>query len=328
MKRLQFAGLSGEEKWRVVASVARRENGRLDEWGPNVVGVSPGYRKRERSRRLYRQPCVSFTVLRKRKRLSSADFRIPRFLPARLQRGSKYVQVRVPTDVTSVEGGREQNGNDLCARRSGRDECLPGAATCLVLDEFDNLYIMGCHHVLAFSSQMPFGRGVHRVDISQGAHPLGFRDIDAPFPEIGGYAVDASLAFVPPGNHAIARMLLFPGGFPSVLRNRFFLPPGTGVRILSPRGTLSGMVVKRDRPAVLPYNRGAYYVRFSEAYQLHVNVPDVTRGGDSGSPVVLEQGTLVGMHFWGWEQQQRSYMLPTSLLFSDETFGRRIRLVA
>ncbi len=330
IEKKPWSSLDRRTQTRVAYRTARRESSRIEQYGPYVQGISVGLSAKESEGRVSNTICVRFAVKRKSKKIRKPNIKIPRTLPARVKLEDRLVQVQVPTDVEDLSGGREQHRNRIRATpRPDGSPTLHGAVACLVRDGNEWLYLMGCHHVIAFSAGTDNGRGLPNVDVfNQDGILVGRRARSAPFPEFGGSAIDAALARVLPSVDSNTVHDLLRRKIVSVSRKKASFPLRSRVKVLTPDGdTLAGFIEDhKNNGCTLPYNRGRFSVYFDELYVLHVDRPRTTLPGDSGSPVVVGGGILIGMHFWGNPGLNRSYMIPSYVLFRESTFGLNLQL--
>lgn len=299
----------------------------------HAVGV--GYRQRNKC--VEPVLCLRFAVTGKRKRLPKRVKTIPSNISVTIKLNEKFLRTNIPTDVTDISAGQEQAR--ICVEgKTTKPFSLLGTSAAIVRDYQKNYYLLSCHHVLAASSKTYNLRGVSTVKISgYGFEPpnvIAKRARNARFPNTQTQkAIDASLALIKPsylneiknyyrhihGNYHIEKVSL-----------KRKLPNKLPVKILSPMGLVKGEIVTswpKGRP--FTYRRlggDNVSVDIKAAYEVKTE-NKATQLGDSGSPVVYEN-TLIGMHFWGNPAERLSYFIPSYLLFSSDTFRKRIKFLA
>jgi hypothetical protein len=225
-------------------------------------------------------------------------------------------------DLTQVV---EATGN------GGAAPTVSGSICCFVSSRADptRRFALGCQHVLARGKAnacrpMP----ASRLQFAASGVSIGpLASWGAVQPGAQSFSMDAAIAEVESQERVenrfggkIIRRSLLPGEDPSLGRYALWSTrrPGSGIR-----ADFVGIKYRES----LPYSCGA--VMFKTLFQFSA----ATQNGDSGSPIVAADGTLIGMHIYGavssgaGGQQSFSYAIPAYELFQDDLFSVEIDLI-
>jgi hypothetical protein len=315
-----FHALGLQEKWRLVEDIVVTRRAELVRAYPDAIDVMAAQRRRRGRLSAAAEPCVKFLVEKKwrGRRTRRTDRHIPAVLLAALREGDHRRVYGVPTDVEEI-GGRARvrpHGASVMVERATASE--EGVLTCAVR-RGSATFALGCRHVLSLSESFPTasptGLAVTlakppglQIGVTSGVEGL-LRDADH------GESFDAQLVEVT-SNEALRLAL---GGLGVTRLASDEMPPHRFF-VLTPDGlvgaTFSGTV--RHRPA---YTLGPRWIQHDLLFEYQ---PDESlHPGDSGSPVVSEDGTvLLGMHVAGTTDHQPplAYMIPAHHLLDPRRY--------
>jgi len=294
---------------------------------PDVLGIAEGYRTKRRPRspryRRHAKLCVRFLVEKKWPRSSTrSDGGIPSDLWAYATRGRKRVLCAIPTDVAERSGIIAQDGCDRGLVRV-TDANLPGRCTSGMI-----------------ACVVQIGDGPTRLAVSC-AHVFGLRHATNAFPKEADAAVRATgdvIARVVPKHGLLlaARAMSFDAALAELkldaaavshgirkLPSDRWLHSRSDLKDASPC-TIHTQDGKRSCGFVAPWDAGELSIEYEFPGHLQtvsfasrvfefLLTDDVTRPGDSGSPVTDSQDRFIGMHIGG--KSNHSYVIPAFELF-------------
>ncbi len=300
-----FEALSEGEQRALLSRLARRLSRRLREKHPNVVSVGAGFRVRGGERTT--EPVLQVLVTKKWK-AKGRKGEVPRLVAAYLRRGKKRLRVLVPTDVDPIGRGGPQAGVALSGGIWAQcdpfgaitaDKYLGGAVAAVVTrDPPDgDQFLLGCHHVLTCSLLRNAFYG--EWDALAGAR--------AEMP--GGTRLGPTVRWTrlaPGGDHygmdaALAQATVAGGVSPVVEGVQPLAVAAEGAafdatELFTPRGSIPCQVASLQEDLRLPYD-ATTAIRFRQLVRYFPQT--ATANGDSGSPLLDSDRTLLGMHIWG-----------------------------
>lgn len=337
-KRLGTEPNGWREQLQVLAELVETRKAELLRAYPFVEALAYGFGTK--NGRIRREPCVTFIVTAKVKessrRLPQKDC-IPKYLLAFSTIAGKRTLCAVPTDVEErarFDQVRAHAANPaiLCqAPGPGGSTILErGAATTAVTviradaPPDDTVYLMSCLHLLGMPGSVPADqRSAIQVCNAAGQRIGDLSEFRGFLSLQFGRAFDSALARIDPEAQSAIQAL----GLPT---QRIFsegdLP--LNVTIRTPRG-------ERKARFLRIHHRGAANIPRTVAYRFFPNSQEVqlehdvlvevqvtqskTIGGDSGSPVVDEEGRLIGMHIAGGDSI--AFMIPAYELFHPANYS-------
>jgi hypothetical protein len=234
----------------------------------------------------------------------------------------------IPTDVLMLGRGRPHNVV-VVRPPSGLLPFLIGTACCRVRVQGERgaRFLLGCHHVFTLSKTdrdaAPLDKArLFRLWPDGTEERIGTLDRYANLtPAPPRYGMDAALVRIENDNALRNWSVLLPSsvsGGARVPEAFWIFTPGRALR-----AQYEGVAVNLS----LDWGNGVE-VRIRTAYESIAKTQD----GDSGSPVISDEGVLLGMHFYGLirtidgRDQKVSLAIPAHELFSDSTFGVPIQL--
>jgi hypothetical protein len=287
---------------------------------PDVLALGAGHRTRA-GKVHHGEICLGFLV--EAKTPAGAAGAIPRFIKAYATLKGKRRLCLVPTDVEALPKGSPHYTEDLSGgvavqEVNAQGPRLTGAACCLVQEAGGpRRFLLGCHHVLALSA-VNGPNATTQVDVklvSNNAYIGGLYSF-MPLMADGTPCLDAALASVEDPSWLGPDF----GQFKVAEVSNGADLPKTG-QILTPRLAVPALFVKAWNSHPLDYPFGPVVIEM--VYQFEAK----TYPGDSGAPVIGEDGTLYGMHFWGTDEPGTSMAIPAFLLFQSGQFQVDIQLV-
>jgi hypothetical protein len=320
-----WASLSRDEQITVAHRVARARSGAWKRAHPNVVAISSGVKYR-RGRRFKSVICLRFLVRRKWKHPRKGA--VPRVVRTVITRRGLRRLCLIPTDVLALGRGRPHNVV-VVRPPSGLVPLLIGTACCRVRVQGERgaRFLLGCHHVFTLSKTdrdaAPLDKArLFRLWPDGTEERIGALDRYANLtPALPRYGMDAALVRIENDNALRNWSVLVPSSVSdgaSVPEAFWIFTPGRALR-----AQYEGVAVNLS----LDWGNGVE-VRIRTAYESIAKTQD----GDSGSPVISDEGVLLGMHFYGLirtidgRDQKVSLAIPAHELFSDSTFGVPIQL--
>jgi hypothetical protein len=294
---------------------------------PDVANIAEGFRHRgsvtRRTRRIVREPCVTFVVAEKKaRRRVDPDDRVPSHLLTYGSVGRTRVLYAVPTDV---EDGRER----AAVRPHGPVESIEvattgttaavGAIGCVITRTTAAAripYAMSCKHVFSLSKKLGVGEVVGaRIAIEQDSDPIGETlRVSGRLSDVDEFCLDSQLAEV---LHEKALVRAIGVARPTRwAKTKTDILQQTSYVILTPRRRLVARPKEIAAGYVIDYEHaGLHAVRHRQVVLSTTNDPP--EGGDSGSPVVTTDGRmLLGMHIAGNEDTGLCVMIPAWALLS------------
>lgn len=322
-----FDALPLEDKWQLVDEVVTTRTHELLLAYANAVDVMTGHRRARGRLSHSPEPCVKFLVRRKWKKREAMVS--PRRIPSRLLtygiNGGRRSLYAVPTDVeeTAARALVRAHGSNISvtmetARARGHVACALRRSSV----NGNRLFALSCRHVLSLSQSFPNSSPTGLIVRLNGA-PGGTVGVTTGIEGLlrdssEGRSFDAQLFEVREAEVEALRVALAGLGASDIFREDTL--PHRFV-VLSPDGpvaaTLSGIV--RDRPV---YMIGPRWI--SHEVLIESEPDESLHGGDSGSPVVSEDGAvLLGMHIAGTEGGRKAlaYMIPASRLFDVRQYS-------
>lgn len=334
---IRWDRLSPEERERWFAAaqqIARRESRRKQQrFGPGVLGIGVGFRTKGKDRKTYRELVIRVTVDQKLPPEQLQAEHVPVIPPSFTVR-RRGVAYAIPTDVPELKAVDLQGRTRLNVRHQGTT--LKGSICCLLRDtQTHDLFILSCKHVLGAASRTERCRGKHqlRIDLRNPdrimvAQVARRGDLAAIYPGSSAYSLDAAIARVDQEhavssriNRKIARRL---GGAPL---------PGTKVFLPAASAALRGEIIAvteameiPNYPCGLARSRKLYRVTFPAIMEVKP-LNRQPENGDSGSPLLTPDGTLIGMHF-AKGPNGNGLAMPIKDIVRQTTFNRVLRLVS
>ena len=266
--------------------------------------------------------CLGLLVQKKR------TIRVARPIPPRLgfslKRGASRLRISVPTDVEELGEGEPHAVNVAqgirAFNRHNPSQGVPGAACCLVEDvnQPSDRYVLSCRHVLALSLISGECAAFNDTDVADRAMSTRIGQLFFPLPMAsnGQPCLDGAISLLDP---SIPVQWQAQGVTPATVEPGVDQP--SNCYVFTPNGPLPAAFVKEWANVQLQYaNCGTVVI--AGAYQFQAD----TVGGHSGSPVMTQDGTLFGMHFWGDPGQRLALAIPAFMLFQHGRFPVDIRL--
>lgn len=314
---MRWADLSQDRQLEVLTRLCLHRRRNFQREFSGILSVGVGYKTSKG--RLLPSLCLAFLVYRKKR----SKRPVPPSIATYAQIGGRRVRLEVPTDVEEAADGGPQasinaaSGVVVSAAVDPSVRCT-GAVCCLARqrDTPQNLYLLGCHHVLALSSETANCNAEPGVVSSPAGVPFArLFDHVAMAADVSSQ-MDAAIALVLPGvqvawSHNGMRALRVDAG----------TQQPSDCRVFTPRGAFAAAYVKTWVEVPLWYPRCGW-VQFERAYQFQAP----TQSGDSGSAVMGLDGTLFAMHFWGRPSDQFAMAVPAGSLFQRGLFDVEIEL--
>lgn len=325
--------MSDEEILELASRVARRRSKEFKKRYPNILSVGAGYKIEQKKATVTEVPCLVFQVTRKWKAKRKGG--IPEEITAYYYAEGERKRLRIPTDVVVLTGGEPQSasydlGSGVLARADGARKGLLGAVCCLVYDtEYPNsLYALGCQHVFGLSKFKSHCDSFPTPKIylhSDKSTKIGYVvETSALTPSEYGYGMDAALATIDEKEEVSSKIYAIEptsvGGRPSGNKPYSIYTPFGGIRKAGFYAEFFDLEVHyrcKGRRMGVTFRR--VYASFSN-----------TDYGDSGSPLIGDDGMLYGMHFFskklyvGDEKKWLALSVPADELLGKLIFGGRI----
>lgn len=216
-------------------------------------------------------------------------------------------------------------------------ETVKGSICCLLRDkETADLFLLSCKHVFGLSDRIGLCSGTldARIDLRDPdhiiiAHVARPGDLASCFPGTDLYSLDAAIA-------RVDNLDVISSKINGVIARSIGDKPKLGVNVLVPAasGELRGRIEAVENDRWIPYSCGSE--NSTSRVQCWLKFPTVIeyrpvgpkpQPGDSGAALMLEDGTLVGMHFALTAEDRGLAMLAKDVI-RDTTFGRPIELVS
>jgi hypothetical protein len=337
--------LTPEEQVAVLNEVVLTRGKELRLAYPDIMALGHGVRTvtMRGKRKILDEQCVVFMVRRKwdsePKTMQKRARRLPGHLMAYCSTRTGRQMCAIPTNVESghrykkVKPHRQyviarnppitaQQGVFCCAVR------IPGIAA-----EFG----LSCHHVLAMSTQTnPPGSPASGAQVS----PAGSQASMGALSAMGQLVPDSEVVSIDAALARIADMGAFAlaiGGNPTTFWDRSSTinqcwvqcpPPGSVSELGAPTGTVSANYVNTffDYSGITYFKSGTQPCQ-KVVIELQFNSSPSPKAGDSGSPVVDQNGMLLGMYIAGSDDGTLGFMLPADVLMSGVNYGLNVDLI-
>jgi len=316
-EKLKIAEIAGERHYSVLKKL------------PNVVSI--GFGLREKNEELINEPCIKISVSYKWKGTRRKIGKIPARCIIKLEKSNgQKLSYAVPTDITFVGRGQikpqSAGGGSKTTTRNGIHLPSGGTGCCFVkFQDYEGYYLLGCAHTFAFvdrynlpdvnelyfyrtyseKQQQPYERQIGTLqaiaDLRQADAAVVFVD----------NAQDLSTGYGP-NNYSFA----------GTWQNNNF---PWRYSVYGRHGVVPSQWVENTYQINVPLhrrqNRKNYVFRsIPRSRPLSGYAP--TQAGDSGAPVVSNNGYLLGMHFAGLGQY--SYSFPIQRVLN--AFSVRLKL--
>jgi len=268
---------------------------------PGILSIGYGHRVEGKDRNQAtkkREVCVTFLVKKKWDTPSATRARdaIPRHLYTYVEMSGARVLCAIPTDVQGLQhtGKIVQQGNRMVTAFANGLESISGMPCCVVRYPGGSRYLLGCHHVFAYSDvTTPVPDAVYICTEDNPAQVVGL--LSGYFGQLGpdNSFFDAALASIS-NETLLAAVAVEPVPNGAVVQGESDL--AGSVQIRTARGPIEADWLSIHKDLVL-----ADYAQFPQVtlpVVVEVQTRDfVTIPGDSGSPVFDDTGTVLqGMH--------------------------------
>ncbi|WP_426175975.1 trypsin-like serine protease [Massilia sp. TWR1-2-2] len=315
----KFSALTPDEKLAIVRHVcANRGKFLIKKF--DVCAIGAGYKKT--GGEVLAEVCIGFLVDKKKAGIAKP---VPPYITAYVHNGMNRTRYKIPTDVEELGNGvphaMQNLANGISSSATANQALsLRGAACCIVVQKKQptNRFLLGCHHVLALSLLNPQLKATDTyIRPRSSPNVVGRLYEYLTMSAFGKPCLDAAIALANPASEIFWNAN---GVMPR------YVEPGTNrplaCAIFTPNGPRAAQFVKEWANVPLRYP-GCGDVVIEAAYQFLAD----TAPGDSGSPVMEQNGTLHGMHFWGDETQRMAFAIPAFMLFRPGRFSIDFELV-
>ncbi len=331
--------LSEEKQMQYLHELLETRRNELRQSYKDVTAISYGYLRKtgkDGKQKVRKQLCIGFIV--KKKWVTSANTQaqktkeIPKylFLYANINDGGeeKRALCAIPTDVECSSDYKETKLQRLNKKiiMKGKGTTLEGMICCIVKKPIDDgkVFALGCHHVFAMSIKFKTVPNIAKlyypitedrnIEIGYLSNYFGYIKSAPPPP----YSLDAALVEVPKSNLNILKSVVSIPDNNHVKENLVNFP--STFKIVTSRGIIKAKKVK----LLIDYDGLKYAGRSKVTHEWIIESEvlgnKITHGGDSGSPVLDDQGDkLLGMHIAG--VGKRAFMIPASELLRASNFG-------
>jgi hypothetical protein len=237
-------------------------------------------------------PCVHVVVRAKWPPGTKREGALPDFIATRVSWKGRVTIVRVPVAVVA-ERSTVLHSWELDA--SGDSHTIQGTATCVVkFGSNPGRYLLGCHHVVALSELDPLPPAGPISIAYQGTNagheaalPPQWNTMDAALALVAGVQ---QISFQLGGKTVrISKVLAADAPIP----HDYYVLTRHGVRAAH----LQGFPVSKSQSGY--FGNGTTLTFTNVISSLGDTNSDIFQAGDSGSPLVTADGTLIGMHFSG-----------------------------
>lgn len=285
---------------------------------PNVASVGLGYKAVNG----VLQPYMSLAFLVDKK--SSNGAQLPTAIKTSVLHEGKRLPVSIPTDVEEFGDSGPQLSYDASGGVIVRSVQVPGKAAggavcCLVkVDGKRGLHMLSCHHVLTLAEHVGACRAASNVTVfTPDGNRIGVLVENASLTPGAASQVDAAIALIDDGTDVTWRH----SGMQPRSVNMGEAEPPRDCTVYAPDGSLISAKYNKTFPDTHIEFPNCGVIRI-DCYKFDAK----TRRGDSGSPIISEDGTLQAMHFWGDNGGTFSLAIPAGYLFSPGLFSGELIL--
>lgn len=285
---------------------------------PNVASVGIGYKAVDG----VLQPYMSLAFLVDKKSNDCAQ--LPTAIRTSVVHQGVRVQVSIPTDVEEFGDSGPQLSYNASAGVVVRSKQVPGKAAggaicCLVkVDGKPGLHMLSCHHVLTLAEHVGACRAASDATVfTPNGQRIGELAENASLTPGVASQVDAAIALIDEGADVTWRH----SGMQPLSVNMGESEPPRSCTVYAPDGSLIPARFNKSFPDT--------HIKFPNCGLIRIDCYKFdarTRSGDSGSPILSENGTLQAMHFWGDDGGTFSLAIPAGYLFSPGLFSGELIL--